>query len=147
MFVISPMSTDEIRGLSAFMLCRDALAECGRPDDVASSGARFLTHVRDETLDLIATFVEQDHFKYGEENEWHEAVTEMIDGLIPVYTYDRWQTFIDLEAYHEEVDLGGYSDLNDVAAAALEQIAVRLATNIYDSVQRWKEQEEQENDN
>lgn len=108
-----------------FALAR--MAGCGDPDNPDSPGARFLTSVADAAS--------EHWYAYGPDGaEDDDAVWEIADGAVPVYTHELWLTFVDLAAYREDDDSGlmadalshGPAELDKVAGIALYQIAERL---------------------
>lgn len=108
-----------------FALAR--MAGCGDPDTPDSPGARFLTSVADAAS--------EHWYAYGPDGaDDDDAVHEIADGIVPVYTHELWLTFVDLAAYREDDDTGimadalshGHADLDKVAGIALYQIAERL---------------------
>lgn len=110
----------------AYALAR--LAECAGPDSESSPGAKFLVLVEDSFIEAV----EYDRFP-AEGDEWpSDVVHEIADGCVPVYTHDRWVTFVDLAAYQEDVSelAGGGEDMTTLAAYALYQIAYRLAAEL-----------------
>lgn len=107
---------------TAWQLAR--LADCMDPDSTNSPGAQFLHLVESCYHDAIA-------------EEWYDAddsPNEIADNAVPVYTHDRWQTFVDLGAYQEDAtELGAdASDLTQCAAVALYMIAERLVRTLHD---------------
>jgi hypothetical protein len=93
-----------------------SLAECASPDSLTSPGASFLERVAD-AADSIR-----------EEGGDEDNVSEAADSAVPVYTHERWQVFVDLAAYNEDVtELGATGDdLTGCAGVALYMIAERL---------------------
>lgn len=100
------------------------LAECSSPNEVTSPGA--------EWLELIQTSVEEWYADDDEDGrDIEDAVFEMADSLVPIYTHQRWEVFTDLAAYQEEVlDSLLYDDeqvdMTKLAGVALYQLAERL---------------------
>lgn len=109
---------------TAFALAR--LAECYSPDSPDSPGARFLDSIEADYRDR------RDEGSYDEDDTPHEIA----DNAVPVYTHERWQTFVDLGAYEEDTtDLGDDgSDLTQSAATALYMIAERLVRALHDEI-------------
>lgn len=98
--------------LNAYHLAR--LAETYSPDSLESPGAHFLASVADAF----------EEYERDADGDWlHEAA----DGAVPIYTHERWQVFVDLGAYNEDIsDLGATGDATQDAAIALYMIAERL---------------------
>jgi len=131
------------RVVAPWLLARTA--DCAQPDGHEKEGQKFLTLAfshftfavendmnvsdSDDAADLRRTL---------EDFDWHEYA----DDAVPVYTHEKWLTFVHLAAYQEDV-----SDLVDsrkvdgdsVANAALYQIADRLfralATELADKIE------------
>lgn len=108
-----------------FALAR--MAGCADPDNGDSPGARFLVSVADAAS--------EHWYAYGPDGaDDHDAVWEIADGAVPVYTHELWATFVDLAAYNEDDEHGfmadalshGHADLGKLAGIALYQIAERL---------------------
>ena len=123
---------------TTFQLAR--LADCGDPDvpdftsfdvpDAAdpdapepSPGARFLHSVAVEVPNV------RERVADGE--DLGDVIHEVADAEVPIYTHQRWATFVDLAAYQE--DLSEWSDTvavddleRGVAGVALYMIAARL---------------------
>lgn len=100
------------------------LADCPSPDSPTSPGAHFLESVADSYQEAAADE------RYDEDDSPHEIA----DAAVPVYTHERWQTFVDLCAYQEDTtELGDDgSDLTQSAAIALYMIAERLVRALAD---------------
>ena len=111
-------------------------ADCSCPEGAERAGAAFLDSVFSDflctaqnDLDVSGGDDATDIRRTLERFEWHEAA----DGAVPIYTHRKWQTFVELGAYDEDV-----SDLidsrkvtgEDVANAALYIIADRLLRSL-----------------
>lgn len=107
---------------TAWQLAR--LADCLDPDAPDSPGARFLERVAADYREAIA----------DETYDADDSPHEIADNAVPVYTHDRWQVFVDLGAYQEDVtELGATGDdLTGCAADALYMIADRLVRALHD---------------
>lgn len=102
------------------------LAECASPDSPTSAGATFLTDVRDAVADLF----EEDAI----DGLLEDRIFEIADNAPDIYTVGRWAEFIDLAAWNEDPqDVGGSTDMTDMAAQCLFAIAERLATRLLES--------------
>lgn len=128
------------------------LAECSDPDRhdgygfappfdapdgyEPSPGARFLRGVEDDTLEALTD---------GRWDDDGDAAHEIADSAVPVYTHERWATFVDLGAYNEDArELG--ADADDMTAAAgvcLYIIAERLARAIAEDAKNDDETDEE----
>jgi hypothetical protein len=113
-----------------------SFADCGSPDSVDSPGAAFLARVARDVADRV----DVGDIEQGDpEGAWNEAVAaqlrdltedgahEVSDAAVPIYTHERWQVFVDLQAYQEDVsEYGDADDLTNAAGVALYSIAQRL---------------------
>jgi hypothetical protein len=116
--------------IAPWLLARPA--QCSKPDNNEKTGADFLTSLFTDFLYIAQNDVAvsggddaYDIRRSLERFEWHETA----DGAIPVYTHQKWQTFVELGAYDEDVsDLVDHRKVNgeDVANAALYIVADRL---------------------
>lgn len=99
------------------------LAEVASPDSPTSPGAEWLLAIASEAGEIIGEDFEP-------LAELGDVIRERADAIVPVYTYERWQVFVDLAAYSE--DVGEYGDVDggdltrSVAGVALLIIAERL---------------------
>jgi hypothetical protein len=103
------------------------LAECADPERLDSPGADFLASVRDEVIERIQ-YVLAEGQTVGVDSFMDEHGTEIADLAPDVYTYKRWQEFVDLAAWQEDPsELGSASDdMTEAAGACLYLIADRL---------------------
>lgn len=110
------------------------LADCHDPDTMTSPGARFLDRVESAFLDMETP----DEDRFGEE----------ADQLVPIYTHERWQVFVDLCAYEEDIsEFGDYGDdLTRAAGVALYMIAERLLRALYEEAQDNADDDEEDTD-
>jgi hypothetical protein len=143
---------DEIRArldeVTTWQLAK--MAECADPDradgygfdsmtdeeraernKTASAGAKFLRYCAWSALDVLDdadSYAGNPGDTLAERAEHDGRLTEEADGCVPVYTHQRWQTFVDLCAYQEDTDelAGADSDMSDRAGIALYMIAERL---------------------
>lgn len=113
----------ETRDMRPYQLA--GFAGCASPDSPTSPGAQFLSDVRDRVAEW-ATQPRTDR-QYGW--ELSDYAHEIADGCVPIYTHQRWQTFVDLCAYH--YDASDYGDLprdmTDAAGVVLYAIGRALA--------------------
>jgi len=102
----------------------------GGPDTRTSPGAQFLIHVAGDVFEQARFAAEND------EELSDDAAHEIADGAVPVYTHERWTTFVDLCAWAEDItdyqDPDG--DMTDAAGIALYQIAARLANALIEEI-------------
>ena len=92
------------------------LADVSSPDSLESPGALFL-------LSLGVSVSEY----ADEDGDLDDIAGDIADQCVPIYTHERWQTFVDLAAYQEDVtDFGPLEDMTTAAGVALYMIGVRL---------------------
>lgn len=89
------------------------LADVHSPDSLTSPGAAWLEQVA-RSLD--------------DSDDWTEDTAhELADDVVPIYTHERFQVFVDICAYQEDVtEFGPIGDMEQAAGVALYMIAVRL---------------------
>lgn len=146
----------DIREYNAYHLADRA--DCGEPSSIVrpgmadqgtnSPGADFLESVRTDFLERFGYAVGEhngtptaDDIRHAIEVLKDEAAHEIADSAVPVYTYQRWQTFTDLAAWQE--DLSDHGEINaedlttSVAGVALYMIAERLVVALADELDEW----------
>ena len=97
------------------------MAGVASPDSLTSPGA--------EWLELVAAYLVGAAEELAEAVYPEDMIYEMADGLVPIYTHERWQVFVDLAAYTEDItDFGPIDDMEQAAGVALFMIAERLLT-------------------
>ena len=124
--------------LAPWLLARTS--ECAQPDGHEKEGASFLTGVFasfecavKNDVD-VADDADADALRGAlDDFDWHEYA----DGAVPTYTHAKWQTFVHLAAYEEDVTELVDSrkvDGESVANAALYVIADRLFRALSDEL-------------
>jgi hypothetical protein len=128
---------------NAYQLANDA--DVTTPDSLESHGSTFLLAVQDAVHEAI-----EDADGDTTADDLRDNVAEMINGLVPIYTYQKWMTFVDLAAWQEDAQEMIGEDVVKVDAAldqlsdvALYQIADRLAYRI---IEAWEEDQDNEDD-
>lgn len=87
------------------------MADTASPDSPDSPGAKWLAYV-----ELCAEDVTDE-----------DGITEAADQAVPVYTYEMWQTFVDLAAWQEDItEFGPVEEMEKGAQVALYMIADSL---------------------
>lgn len=106
--------------LNAYRLA--GMAECASPDSPDSPGVRFLLRVASDFAERVADGEEYD------DDAAYDMAHEVADAAVPIYTHERWVTFVDLAAYNEDPsELGAdASDMTELAGVCLYLIAERL---------------------
>ena len=107
------------------------MAGCASPDGLDSAGADWLRQVASSAAEVVAEVDDIDDARYD------DRLHEMADGLVPIYTHNRWQVFVDLAAYQEDVtEFGPIEDMERAAGVALYIIAERLVAAIIEDTDR-----------
>lgn len=105
--------------MNAYQLAH--MADVQSPDSLESPGAEWLVQV--------ASYA--DELESGDQDD----ITQAADSVVPIYTHNRWQVFVDLCAYTEDItDLSASPDMTDQAGVALYMIAERLLTALVDAL-------------
>jgi hypothetical protein len=113
--------TAELSGYNAHQLAYRA--DCASPDSPDSHGAQYLTLVRDSIVEAYRYNIE--HGNTFDRDDIHDIV----DGCVPVYTHNLWETFVDLGAY--SVDVDHYSpDIEHYPTVALYVVGENLASSL-----------------
>lgn len=129
----------ELKADSAYVL--SDRADCSSPDSHTSDGAQFLGNLRDATIGHV------DYLR-GEgadpdSVDWSDARYSITEEVEPsIYTHARWMQFVDLEAYHQDIeDLGdGVTDMFDLAGLYLLEIAHTLVGSLLEELREaWNE--------
>ena len=110
----------EVKGLNAYELA--SAADCLMPDTPTSAGAEWLSSVRDDVLVEVHGVAAEDFNRLTE-----DTANEIADSAVPIYTGQKWATFVDLGAYQEDVsELIDTQDFDKMSDVALYAIAERL---------------------
>tara|TARA_E500000331_G_scaffold352740_1_gene401961 strand:+ start:560 stop:1039 length:480 start_codon:yes stop_codon:yes gene_type:complete len=140
---IIEVNDQPVRDWSAFRLSNEVGISSAPPRE--SLGSRFLETIRD-------TFIEQFDFERNaaldlEDDDLvndllfehqHDIIHNVVDGCVPIYTHQIWETFTDLCAWSEDLsELGGpETDMNKNAMTALYMIGCRLGDALWRSYKR-----------
>ncbi len=102
------------------------IADCGSPDSPDSPGAKFLLSVASDVAECLENGIPP-------EDDAMNLAPEIAESAVPIYTHEKWQVFVDLTAYNENIDdLGGTSGgMERGSNRALYIIAERLAINLF----------------
>lgn len=133
---------------SAYYLA--GVADTFTPDTLESSGAEFLTRVRDSVVESLLWELE----KQGEGAElaaliesWRdgEAPFEIADDAPSVYNHERMKQLVDLGAYMDDVsEFGESKDIITAAGYALYQVARQLIDGLLSELEEYEEDDEAE---
>lgn len=117
--------------LNAYQLANRA--NCACPDALDSPGAKFLESVQDGVREAIDDAPDAQD---AADLDYNGRLHEIADAAPDVYTYTRWQEFVDLAAWQEDLDeIGGTpDDMTDAAGVCLYLIAARLAHALADEI-------------
>lgn len=108
-------------------------------DGFTSPGANFLLEVRDK----VAEKLEDDPANVGSDSWQHEAA----DGAVPIYTYEAWKTFIDLQGWESDhvEEVSGLT--TESAQAVLYYLADEVIHALLDHIRDvWDEEEDSDID-
>lgn len=141
---------DSVREFNYIHLAND-VADIAGPDSETSEGAKFLVRVRDALVEALEWRVEHD-----DDGDLARAAAyireeshELSDGAVPIYTYERWLTFVDLAAWNVDIsEYGETEDMTSAAGVALYEVARTLIDALCEYVGTyWSElQDEGEQD-
>jgi hypothetical protein len=135
---------DAVREMNHIVLS-NYVADIAGPDSETSDGAKFLTRVRDAVVEALEWKVENDdpdlaHAARVLRDDSHE----LSDGAVPIYTYQRWLTFVDLAAWQIDIDdYGSSEDMTGQAGVALYEVARILTDELCQYVETtWSDLED-----
>jgi hypothetical protein len=105
-----------VKALSANELSK--LADCMSPDTGNSSGALMLYYVRDASVESVEYGdLHLDGYERGNERPFREIAA----GAPDVYSYPKWQEFVDLGAWQEEIARDVSDDFVEFALGGLAE--------------------------
>lgn len=117
------------------------LADVSSPDSAESPGAEWLALVHAVAWELI----EDTDNDTGDLENAHDDITERADGVVPIYTHNKWEVFVDLCAWQEDLDdFRPFHDMDQEASVSLYLIAERLISVIVREEIDKREDEETE---
>lgn len=112
------------------------MADTYSPDRPDSPGAEFLLNVQSATREALDWQTEQEGQSLAEaiEHVRDERTNELADGAVPVYTFARWATFIDLGAWQADISdyANGDQDMTRLCGLSLYLIAETLVGALLD---------------
>jgi hypothetical protein len=113
--------------------------DAGTPDTMDSPGAVFLVQTYEAFVESVTYWFEDNDDVEPDIDDYRneDAMREVADGAPSVYTHARWQQFVDLAAYTEDIDeLGsGETDMTKLAGIALYTIAERIGDVLLDDIE------------
>lgn len=100
------------------------MSPAGSPDSNESPGAVWAGHV----FDAVSEAWDTDRFGDDSSEIGQDVISELSDGVVPVYTHERWRVFVDLCGYADDdaddvVEIGG--DLTGIAGGILMRMSER----------------------
>jgi hypothetical protein len=111
------------------------MADVSCPDSPESPGAKFLLGVQDDVNDSADSL----------DSDVSDTAHMIADAAVPIYTYEKWQTFVDLAAWQEDMDeFGQPEDMDQASNWALYAIANRLAYALLEELQEQSSEEDDE---
>lgn len=137
---------DAVREMTYASLAND-VPDIAGPDSETSAGANFLKRVRDALVENLEWRVEhEDEILPHAAVRLRDDTHEVADGAVPVYTFERWTTFVDLAAWQVDVSEYGMTgnDLTAMAGVALYEVARTLLDALCEYVETsWYELEDE----
>ena len=124
-----------IANLNAYELAR--MADVYSPDTLDSPGAKFLTGLRDDLIEVIDESDEYDRELIM------DYFRERIDSHL-IYTFDVWRTFVDLGAWQNENPFGNGDDMTANAQSILYDIAGELGSALLTEYEEDLEDEDED---
>lgn len=106
------------------------MAGIASPDTFTSPGAVWLERVARAADDI------EDECDPSAGDDVDGMVHEAADGIVPIYTHERWLVFVDLAAYQYESELADCmgDDMTAQAGVILYEIAERLIRELVGEV-------------
>lgn len=112
--------------INAFEIAR--MVDVASPDAVDSPGGEWLEQVYGDAVELIA---DNDGDAYAVDDD---DVADRADSIVPVYTHERWQVFVDLAAYTEDIAELGDVDPDDLTRSIAGVALYMIARRVYEAV-------------
>jgi hypothetical protein len=131
------INTESLATLNAYQLAN--MADVSSPDSLESAGAEFLAHVRNSVIESLE-YAASEHPDYDVLDltaSIRDDSHEIADGAPSTYTYTRFQQFVDLAAWQEDISelTDGSTDMEAMAGIALYIIAERLVNALLDALE------------
>ena len=132
-----------VRDWSSFRLSNEA--GIASAPVIPSDGSKFLERVRDSFIEqfdfernAMVDLEDEDLVSDLMFEQRHDIVHNVVDGCVPIYTHQIWETFTDLCAWSEDLsELGGpETDMNKNAMTALYMIGCRLGDVLWDAYKK-----------
>lgn len=124
---------------SPYQLAR--VADVLGPDDKDSPGAKWLVRVSNAVDDVV------DAVKNHDANQ-QDAEHEAADGLVPIYTHELWQVWVDLGLYREDPEEIGFEfdgqNVENLPSVVCYMVALRLLRELIGDLEDVDEEQEQE---
>lgn len=136
---VSASSLANLANLSPYALAR--MADVASPNSVGSPGAAFLARVRNALVEHLSTADLSSEYL-------SDALAELADGAVPIYTHDLWSAFVDIAAYNVDDDglCSEDSSMEDRAKVALYVTAQTLLSALVDEVSNDDDEGDDEGD-
>ncbi len=105
-----------LKSINAYYMA--SIIDSASPSSLSSKGAELLDDLRYYILEWLNN------------NDEPLDVNQVANEALPIYTHDIWETFVDLCAYNEDIEVwvDENSDMNQQAGFALYVIAERFVT-------------------
>ena len=113
------------------------------PDSLTSPGADWLRLVYGSALEIAEQIRDNDWTVSAmiEDGDALGLVAESADSVVPIYTHNLWEIFVDLAAYTENVDEYEPQDMTQRTSIALYLIARRLLETTLDEIAEHEDEE------
>lgn len=129
------------------------MAETNMPYDLHSSGAKFLTGIRDAVAEQLEYYID-DYADVDSLSDFVDGVRDkeefehgIADGAPSIWNYERMRQLTDLAAWDEDVsDYGDSPDIITAAGYALYNVAGRLIEALLQEVSDFEDDEEYSED-
>jgi hypothetical protein len=130
---------DAVREMTVHALANN-VSDISGPDEVNSPGAQFLDRVRDAVIESLEWKTQNDDVDLAHAaRRLREDSHELADGAVPIYTFNRWETFVDLGAWQVDIEeyRGGGEDMTQLAGIALYEVARTLTDSLCEYVETY----------
>lgn len=142
---------EALNEFSAYTLAN--MADVHTPDTLESSGAVFLTGIRDSVAEQLEYYFGGDYADVESLSQFIDSIRELStfdheipDGAPSIYNYERMRQLVDLAAWDEDVSDYGEANIITAAGYVLYNVARRLVEALLQEVADFEDGEEYEDD-
>jgi hypothetical protein len=141
---------EALKDIDAYRLA--SMAEVHSPDTRESSGAQFLTGIRDSVVEQLDYYCNGDYADADDASGFIDSVRqlspfdgEIQDGAPSIWNYERMRQLVDLAAWDEDTnEFGDSPDIITAAGYALYAVAGRLVDALLQEVADVDEEDDEE---